>query len=384
MAKKYKLTESQLKNVIKESVNNIISEMEWPTWANASKASEEWRQKNPYKYDRNRGGDFDAKAREEFAKKHNLGGIDDKKGSIYIAPYTTRDKVTLSARRDHDFGDENPHNLNHNTYYLRPDSMSKTGFSRGRMWDYAHDTTPEEFFGDEEMGKKYREALKDVNDYNNGKLHYVKGKGWVKESVGDLDSGNSVDYMENGNEVVEEDVDELKLPDGFKNKAKKAALGAAAIGGIYGATAMDPGHGHPDAGADYNQPDYQEKLYQQKNHNTEIPIDSLDWDDATRIAMGESVKRNVKKVLREFDAKMRGKYQWNHFDPVGELDSAFNNTYAELGSNELSPKFFDTVKQFGCRIGVLAASNRSCLVNYHGSKFHVYFDFNEDKFVVER
>lgn len=28
--------------------------------------------------------------------------------------------------------------------------------------------------------------------------------------------------------------------------------------------------------------------------------------------------------------------------------------------------------------------NRSCLVNYKGSKFHVYFDFDEDKFVVER
>jgi hypothetical protein len=50
------------------------------------------------------------------------------------------------------------------------------------MWDYAHDTTPEEFYGDEEMGRKFRDAEKDAEDFNSGKSHYVNGKGWSNES----------------------------------------------------------------------------------------------------------------------------------------------------------------------------------------------------------
>ena len=100
--------------------------------------------------------------------------------------------------------------------------------------------------------------------------------------------------------VVKEDVvDEFDM-----KKAAKGALGtAAAIGGMYGAAALDPGHGHPDAGADYNQPGYQEALYQQQNKQTDIPIDSLDWEKAKEIArsqMGESVHRAVNLTLREF------------------------------------------------------------------------------------
>ena len=41
MKKTIKLTESDLKQVIKESVNNILAELDWKTYANASKKRKE-------------------------------------------------------------------------------------------------------------------------------------------------------------------------------------------------------------------------------------------------------------------------------------------------------------------------------------------------------
>ena len=92
------------------------------------------------------------------------------------------DDFSVSGSRDHDFGDENPHRLNHNVYHMSKKYGKDGGYGRTRMWDYSHDTTPEEFYGDEEMGRKFRDAEKDAEDFNSGKSHYVKGKGWSNES----------------------------------------------------------------------------------------------------------------------------------------------------------------------------------------------------------
>jgi hypothetical protein len=57
------------------------------------------------------------------------------------------------------------------------------GYGRTRMWDVAHETTPEEFYGNKEMGQKFRDAEKDAEDFKNGKSHYVSGKGWTVENT---------------------------------------------------------------------------------------------------------------------------------------------------------------------------------------------------------
>ena len=46
------------------------------------------------------------------------------------------------------------------------------------MWDYAHNSTPEEFYGNQEMSDKFRKAEQDVEDYRTGKSKYTPGKGW--------------------------------------------------------------------------------------------------------------------------------------------------------------------------------------------------------------
>ena len=101
-----------------------------------------------------------------------------------------------------------------------------------------------------------------------------------------------------GNVVKEDVVDEFDM-----KKAAKGALGTAAAVGAMSAPGLMGMDQTVDGGADYNQPGYQEALYQQQNKQTDIPIDSLDWEKAKEIArsqMGESVHRAVNLTLREF------------------------------------------------------------------------------------
>ena len=57
---KINITESELKNIINESVRKILSELDWKTWQNASEKTQNSDRKNA----------FMAKARDEFNKKY--------------------------------------------------------------------------------------------------------------------------------------------------------------------------------------------------------------------------------------------------------------------------------------------------------------------------
>ena len=170
MKKLIRLTEGDLHRIVMESAKRMINELRWETWQNAADKAHEWRKSHPYVYDRNREYDFQKKARDEFYKKH---GIEDngeryggEKGSITFDNSGLRKgNLRVSGHRDHDFGDENPRNLNHNVYHLSKDYGSDGGYGRARMYDFAHDTTPEEFFGDEGMARKFRDAESDLENY---------------------------------------------------------------------------------------------------------------------------------------------------------------------------------------------------------------------------
>lgn len=185
MKKILRLTEGDLHNFIEESIKNVLSELDWKTYASAARKNDEFRANNPHTaHQWNRSYDFRNAARDAFDKKYGLEGQYDKsyggeKGAINL---DSMDDFSVSGSRDHDFGDENPHRLNHNVYHLSKKYGQDGGYGRTRMWDYSHDTTPEEFYGDKEMGRKFRDAEKDAEDFNSGKSHYVKGKGWSNES----------------------------------------------------------------------------------------------------------------------------------------------------------------------------------------------------------
>lgn len=183
---KVRLTESQLHAVVEESVRQMLSELDWKTYQNAAIKAQEFRDKNPYAYDRNRNFDFQHKAADEFYKKHGLEGQFDgpryggNKGTVNLnnSHLRNKDELEVTGSRDHNFGDENPHGLNHNVYHFGKKYGIDGGYGRTRMWDYAHDSTPEEFYGNKEMAQKFRNAEKDVEDYKSGKSKYIKGKGW--------------------------------------------------------------------------------------------------------------------------------------------------------------------------------------------------------------
>lgn len=186
-----RLTESDLHRIVKESVNRILTETEldWKTWQNAAYKAQEYRDKNPHKYDRNRLYGFQDMARKAFAKKYGLenqynnGPYGGEEGVINLDnnDLRNRDRISVHGSREHDFGDEDKHSLNHNVYHFGKKYGNNGGYGRTRMWDYAHESTPEEFFDNTEKSKIFRDAEKEVDDYRNGKMKYVKGEGWVKK-----------------------------------------------------------------------------------------------------------------------------------------------------------------------------------------------------------
>lgn len=185
MKKLIRLTESDLHKIVKESVNKVITELDWRTYASAAKKGDKWRKEHPnHRVNQwNRVNDFEVAARDEFDKAHGLENQYDnepyggEKGVINYNIYSGDNDVTGS--RDHDFGDGGGvFNLNHNIYHMGKRYGKDGGYGRTRMWDRPHETTPEEFYGDEEMGRKFRQAENDVEDFNSGKTKYIKGKGW--------------------------------------------------------------------------------------------------------------------------------------------------------------------------------------------------------------
>ena len=184
-----RLTESDLRGMIGESVKKILSELDWRTYASAAKKNDEWRKSHPNHkaHQWNRSYGFRNAARDAFDKEHGLEGQYDgeryggEKGTIDYNIFAGDDDVTGS--RVHDFKDKiGPFGVTHNVYHMGKRYGKDGGYGRTRMWDVAHETTPEEFYGDEEMGRKFRQTEKDVDDFNSGKSHYVKGKGWANES----------------------------------------------------------------------------------------------------------------------------------------------------------------------------------------------------------
>lgn len=184
--KQVRLTESQLHKIIKESADRIVNEVSWPVYANAAKAAKQWREDHPYKYDRNRQYDFEDMAAKRFKEKHGIEEPDDyskhgysRSGQINVRMYDGIPEI--SASRDHDFGDEDRHGLGHTVYHMGKKYGENGNYGRTRMWDFAHETTPEDFFENPEMARKFRDAEADAEAYN--KQFESKIDKAVRESV---------------------------------------------------------------------------------------------------------------------------------------------------------------------------------------------------------
>ena len=76
MKRKIKLTESELHNIIKESVNHILSELDWRTYQSASdkahRLSDETNEPYEKKRRRNQAINFANMSKEKYSSQYNL------------------------------------------------------------------------------------------------------------------------------------------------------------------------------------------------------------------------------------------------------------------------------------------------------------------------
>lgn len=181
---KIRLTESQLHRVIRESVKQALSELDWKTYANAGKKAGEGgdisaqREMNPkgtpnqwFKDASNaryRANKFYDKAREQFDTDYGYsnGSLYDKDASNVRmgGSFTSSEEFSPHAVGYKDKGYGNPYK-----------------YEYGRRYDgYAgQDMSPEEFFnGNQEAAGAYRKADKEIRGYKQGQAKYAKGKGW--------------------------------------------------------------------------------------------------------------------------------------------------------------------------------------------------------------
>lgn len=178
-----RLTEGDLHKIIKESVNNILSELDWKTYANAGKEASKrgdadyWRDKGE------KGFGVYNKAANERVRANRFG------------------KYAQNAF-DRDFGYEKGNEYDYNDDYVRVgmggDFNSTQEFGpHAAGWKRAEgsimskrfpyglsttETTPEEFFGDNtDAIQAYNTAKDEIRNYKQGNYDYQKGKGWVKK-----------------------------------------------------------------------------------------------------------------------------------------------------------------------------------------------------------
>lgn len=178
---KIRLTESQLHNMISESVKQVLSELDWKTYASAADKARDKRLNNKDDYDAYRNTEredaFNDAASKALSKKYNLrdvetyGDKDNPKKRIVkrfgSTSFTSdRDGVDFNDGELHTFGD-----------------MSKHGyaFPIPKDWiDYVMDSPYWRNRSDKERKDAYQnnEMNYDIDAFNHGKYKYVKGKGW--------------------------------------------------------------------------------------------------------------------------------------------------------------------------------------------------------------
>lgn len=154
-----RLTESQLHQVIKESVKQVLSELDWKTYANAA------RKANSNGDDRLRASLFGVAAEREFRKKHGLKDVSSHSNFIDNEPFVSLDEPYENGYIAYG-NKENPFTKSVDSFYQSYD-VPISDIDKSRLSHIQGDA-----FG----------AQKDLEDYQNGNYEYQKGKGWQKKN----------------------------------------------------------------------------------------------------------------------------------------------------------------------------------------------------------
>ena len=176
-----RLTESELKNIITESVKNIISELDYKTLANAEKEASRRGQKSYWSdqgydfpnavskaaHERIRAERFGKAARDAFNRDHGYktGDYWDNEGYAEVGlggDFRSTEEFAPHAVGYRSKGDGNP-----------------AKYERGMRQDSYERMEPEEFFEtNPEAAEAYRNADTEWKNYRKGNYEYTQGKGW--------------------------------------------------------------------------------------------------------------------------------------------------------------------------------------------------------------
>jgi hypothetical protein len=186
MAKKQliRLTESDLHRIIKESVNNILSELDYKTYANAEKEASKradanyWRDKgekgfgvyNKAAHERMRADRFGKHAQNAFDRDYGY-----KTGDYWDSEGYAEVGLGGDFNSTEEFA---PHAVGYRSKGYGNPAKYEHGWSDSPMGHME----PEEFFNtNPEAAEAYRNADAEWKNYKKGNYDYQKGKGWVKK-----------------------------------------------------------------------------------------------------------------------------------------------------------------------------------------------------------
>lgn len=167
---KIKLTESKLKQIVAESVKEVLSELDWKTTMNASRKAAE-------NGDDERARRFETYADQQFNKKH--GGYDAHEtngkafgedgrytGNLISKVYSDEGVIGDNRGVDHGFG------KSHGGVDIH--RFNKNGYQR----EFRGKNSPELNQASAKYTNTVNNMGRDMQNYYGGTAQYEKGKGW--------------------------------------------------------------------------------------------------------------------------------------------------------------------------------------------------------------
>jgi hypothetical protein len=173
-----RLTESDLHQMVKESVNKILTELDWKTYANAEKKA---RERGDMSYWREKGEKFPNTVSKAASQRERAKRFGDAAKDVFNRDFGYQrgehfyddDYQRVGMGGDFGYTDEfAPHAAG----WKHDGVASLKRFPHGV---YTTERTPEEFFGDNnDSVQAYNKAKDEVGNYKKGKYDYKKGEGW--------------------------------------------------------------------------------------------------------------------------------------------------------------------------------------------------------------
>ena len=174
---KIRLTENKLRQIVAESVKNVLTELDWKTYANAAR-----KDKDPERKKR-----FQTNAADKFNQEY--GYTED---GEFPESKMSNDASSLTHRYKKDDGTQ--------VFFSTPlgPVFSEYPTNHGEHQPYggskSHGYAKRPFTNDKKHARAMQKSQDAFNAYSSGKTKYIKGKGWDNSEHTPTDWHDYIDY----------------------------------------------------------------------------------------------------------------------------------------------------------------------------------------------